>query len=60
MQELSKYHNSYLYKQLFESKEDEESLVLNLRQTSNLRIEPDLATIKYTGKGLHSTGFAVN
>lgn len=59
MEDPDRYYSSYLYKQLFESKEPEEPLTLNLKQANKLRIEPDMATIKYTGKGLHSTGYAV-
>ena len=59
MEELSKYYNSYLYRQFCEQEVREESMQLNLKQTTNLRVESDRVTIKYTGKGLHSTDAAV-
>ena len=59
MEELSKYYNSYLYRQLCEPGIQEELLQLNLKQTNNLRVESDRVTVKYTGKGLHSTDVAV-
>jgi len=59
MDDLSKLYNSYLYRQFCEPKEKEEILQLNLKQTTNLRVESDRLTLKYIGKGLHQTDVAV-
>jgi hypothetical protein len=56
---LEEYYNSFLFTN--ENNEiSEEAGYLNLKQTTNLKINNDRLTVKYIGKGANSSDIAVH